>query len=746
MSWIFRFCWLLATLCLQDVAAQINRRADDLLDDSYWNEEGSYHGDVEKLLQGHRENDDMVRSIGARYQIVFPVQLRHHEKMGISTREIGASKQQTGKHYHRTSLLIKAFSHKFRLDLELNTELFAPDLFQKHFLREGVEQQTKQEIEHCYYHGTVKDYPGAVAAFRTCSGVSGIIHIGNETFVIHPFYGGDLSRKHPHVIFEARTKVKQICANTGMLEWNMRNYRGKTGKKFKRDVREVTKYVETALILDKAMFDKRNGSKRIEVVQDAIQIANIADLYFRTMHTRLSVVYVETWASENQAQVDRSQDIHRALLNFNDYISRKLYNVLKDTTQLLSGESFPDGSSGMAIPDTVCTAKSVGLSVDINPYEPHLVAGTMAHMIGHNIGMGHDDGKTSKECHCGDWHGCIMSQTIVGLDGVQPYKFSECSLSDYHVTLQRGHAICLLNRPGNQKEYFRTCGNGIVEDDEECDCGTIEECMNDPCCDGITCKLVMDAECAAGPCCDDCKLREKGAPCREATNECDLPEVCTGRSGQCPQDIYKKNGNRCESNTGTCFNGICPTLNSQCRLIWGDGGVAGDKKCFDQFNSQGVINGHCGLDAHRNFIPCEKEHVMCGMLQCQMGSDHPIVSGMDHLYSRTLISIQKRQFECKVTSGTVAASNFPDIGFVRDGTSCGTNLICINKTCSSIYPYIDRSKCPSNNVALDCSGHGTCSTQIHATVIPAGQVTIVRRRPTFPTHILRTETTSARPL
>ncbi len=67
-------------------------------------------------------------------------------------------------------------------------------------------------------------------------------------------------RKHPHVIFEARTKVKQMCANTGMLEWGLRsgNYRKgqkpkSSNERLKRDVREVTKYVETALVLDKAM-------------------------------------------------------------------------------------------------------------------------------------------------------------------------------------------------------------------------------------------------------------------------------------------------------------------------------------------------------------------------------------------------------------------------------------------------------------------------------------------------------------
>lgn len=54
------------------------------------------------------------------------------------------------------------------------------------------------------------------------------------------------------------------------------------------------------------------------------------------LNTRVSVVYIETWQNTNQAMVDRNQDISRALLNFNDYTSRKLFKIDKDTTQLLS--------------------------------------------------------------------------------------------------------------------------------------------------------------------------------------------------------------------------------------------------------------------------------------------------------------------------------------------------------------------------------------------------------------------------
>uniref|UniRef100_A0ABD2VXS6 Uncharacterized protein n=1 Tax=Trichogramma kaykai TaxID=54128 RepID=A0ABD2VXS6_9HYME len=455
-------------------------------------------------------------------------------------------------------------------------------------------------------------------------------------------------------------------------------------------------------------FDKRNGSTRTEVVHDIIQVANIADLYFRTLNTRVSVVYIETWQGENQISLDKNTDISRALLDFNDYKTRNMFQIFHDTAQLLSGKNFAGGESGIAAPDTVCSQKSVGISVDINTYEPHLLAGSMAHMIGHNIGMSHDDGRS--DCRCYDWHGCIMAQSIVGLENVQPYKFSECSRADYVTALKNGKDVCLLNKP-NELDIRRLCGNRIIDDGEECDCGTIDECANfDPCCDAITCKLFREAECASGPCCKNCKLKLSGSICREATNECDLPEFCSGNVGSCPIDVFKKNGHPCASGEGFCFNGQCPALNQQCRQIWGYGGMAADRQCFEQFNSKGSINGHCGTDRSGHFIKCEAENVYCGLLQCQEGGKQPAIDGVDTLYSRTIISIKGNEYECKATMEDIKSErSVPGLGLVHDGTLCGDNLICINQTCVSQFPFIQISKCPSNHGNHECSGHGVCS-------------------------------------
>ncbi|XP_065073377.1 uncharacterized protein LOC135697550 isoform X1 [Ochlerotatus camptorhynchus] len=99
-----------AILALVMALAESAGEADYTLDDSFWNEESPvvYNhgwdaqtkkpldgtprlpGEVERLLKEHQQNQELVEKIGRNsYQIIYPVQLRHHEKMGISTREVG---------------------------------------------------------------------------------------------------------------------------------------------------------------------------------------------------------------------------------------------------------------------------------------------------------------------------------------------------------------------------------------------------------------------------------------------------------------------------------------------------------------------------------------------------------------------------------------------------------------------------------------------------------------------------------
>ncbi|KAL3269343.1 hypothetical protein HHI36_008415 [Cryptolaemus montrouzieri] len=63
----------------------------------------------------------------------------------------------------------------------------------------------------------------------------------------------------------------------------------------------------------------------------------------------------------------------------------------------------------------------------------------------------------------------------------------------------------------------------------------------------------------------------------------------------------------------------------------------------------------------------------------------------------------------KTTTGNGEKSDLPQHGLVRDGTPCGDNLICLNQTCTSIFPYIDQLKCPTTHNNQECSGRGYCT-------------------------------------
>ncbi|KAK0161436.1 hypothetical protein PV327_009906 [Microctonus hyperodae] len=189
---------------------------------------------------------------------------------------------------------------------------------------------------------------------------------------------------------------------------------------------------------------------------------------------------------------------------------------------------------------------------------------TLAHEIGHNFGSPHDPNKCSPGGEDGNF---IMFARATSGDKRNNNRFSPCSLISINPVLNfKARSI-----KGCFAEYQTAiCGNGVVEDGEECDCGWEEDC-NDPCCHPqrlrhepfeIPCRLTEDAVCSPsqGPCCNaECSLRT-GTKCRD-DNGCRDASFCDGRGPQCPPSVNKPNKTICNEEfvcyMGECTGSIC---------------------------------------------------------------------------------------------------------------------------------------------------------------------------------------------
>ncbi|XP_006900362.1 PREDICTED: disintegrin and metalloproteinase domain-containing protein 2-like [Elephantulus edwardii] len=468
----------------------------------------------------------------------------------------------------------------------------------------------EKKLNLCNYQGHVEGFPNSVVTISTCSGLRGLIQFENISYGIEPL---ETAVRFAHMIYPIKSKNASYS-----LYAKMDNEKRQLSHKIPRIKYEYL------------------GSDAAVVTQKVFQVIELTSTMFTSFNITLVLSSLELWIDNNKIPV--TGDANELLYRFLNWKSTYLVLRPYDVTFLLV---YRDKSNyaGATLKGKMCDKKSAGgVALYSTTISLEAFAVIIAQLLGLSMGIAFDD---INKCHCSG-AACVMSPEAIHSSGVK--IFSNCSIEDFIHFISKPVSQCLQNKPHLEPSYkTSSCGNKLVEDGEQCDCGHLE-------------------------------FRAKGEICRLSEDECDLTEYCNGSSNFCPKNFYLHDGYRCNMNQWVCMKGKCWDGTRICEEIYGQGTLYGSQACFEEINSRNDQFGNCGLSL-RGFVPCTLSNLRCGKLVCIYRSKFPFSKeNAEVLYTR-------------VKGDLCVSLYFPDRNttdrhmWVPSGTICGNNKICIENMC-----------------------------------------------------------------
>ncbi|XP_006900364.1 PREDICTED: disintegrin and metalloproteinase domain-containing protein 18-like [Elephantulus edwardii] len=551
----------------------------------------------------------------------------------------------------------------------------------------------------CHYRGYVADFPNSVVTLNICSGLRGFLQFENITIGIEPI-GSCAGFKH--IIYQVKNNSLEIPVLTESgsnaqhkdqpLEGHMNSQRNLFSKQFPH-------HLEIYIIVEKTLYDYM-GSGMMTVTQKIVQVIGLVNTMFTQLKLNVILSSLELWSEKNY--ISTSGDADDILQRFLAWKQDNFVPRPHDMAYLLIYSNYPK-HVGATFPGMICN-KSYDVGIAMYPDSISLegFAVIITQLLGLNLGLTYDD---MKKCVC-PRATCIMNHEAPYSSGIK--MFSNCSMYDYTHFVSKFEPKCLQEISHLQLLYENqpVCGNGILEPNEECDCGNEEECQFEKCCDYSICKLKGSVQCGSGACCtSECELAVAGTPCRKSVDEeCDFTEYCNGTSSNCVPDTYALNGHMCKLGTAYCYNGRCQTTDTQCVEAFGKGAKAAPFACFEEVNPLHDGSGNCSSKDLRS-LPCEQKDVLCGKLACIWS--HENANKNDN--PTTVYSYVQGHVCMSTVIGSSVSSDGRDYAYVADGTACGPQMYCLNKTCQEVslieYDCNPNIKCKGNGV---CNNLGNC--------------------------------------
>ncbi|XP_075390634.1 disintegrin and metalloproteinase domain-containing protein 8 isoform X3 [Tenrec ecaudatus] len=560
--------------------------------------------------------------------------------------------------------------HNFTLHLRKNRELLSARYTETYTAANGsevVEHLGRQD--HCLYQGHVEGHRGSVASISTCEGLRGFFRASRSVHLIEPLDGVEEGQ---HALYQwqhlkdklgtcgvSNAKLERILGPRIAAAYRPRN------RPPSSEPRHVEMYVVTDSLESQLYPDQQVLRRRV------MEVVNHVDKLYQQLNFRVGLVGLEMWSSD---KILVSSNPEVTLDNFQEWRANHLVSRhTHDNAQFITGIDFDGVTLGLATVASMCTRRlSAGVNQDHNK-SPLGVATTIAHEMGHNLAMDHDDNVDN--CYCPVPRvdgGCVMAAS---LGEKFPTLFSECSRMVLQSFVETPQTACVQGALDTSRLVSDpVCGNKLLERGEQCDCGSAQECKN-PCCNATSCQIAKEAKCARGACCDQCKVKPAGVLCRPAKDTCDLAEYCDGQQPECPEDDFQENGSPCPG--GYCYNGLCPTLHSACSQLWGTGVQEAAEVCF-KFKVSVKCQAFSG-QADR-----------CGVLFCR-GGQKPKV--------RTSCILSASSGPCQA----LLTEDHKAYEMVPVGTKCDQGKVCWEGSCQDLQVY------RAENCSAKCNGHGVCN-------------------------------------
>uniref|UniRef100_A0A2I3FYZ3 ADAM metallopeptidase domain 15 n=1 Tax=Nomascus leucogenys TaxID=61853 RepID=A0A2I3FYZ3_NOMLE len=367
-------------------------------------------------------------------------------------------------------------------------------------------------LENCCYQGRVQGYAGSWVSVCTCSGLRGLVVLTAERSYTLEQGPGDL--QGPPII--SRIQDLHLPGHTCALSWREfvhtqtppEHPLGQRHIRRRRDVVTETKTVELVIVADHSEVQKYRDFQHL--LNRTLEVALLLDTFFRPLNVRVALVGLEAWTQRDLVEISPNPAV--TLENFLHWRRAHLLPRLPhDSAQLVTGTSFSGPTVGMAIQNSICSPDFSG-GVNMDHSTSILgVASSIAHELGHSLGLDHD--LPGNSCPCpgpAPAKTCIMEASTDFLPGL---NFSNCSRRALEKALLDGMGSCLFERLPSRPPMAAFCGNMFVEPGEQCDCGFPDDCV-DPCCDSSTCQLRPFAQCASdGPCCQNCQVCDSNRHC-----------------------------------------------------------------------------------------------------------------------------------------------------------------------------------------------------------------------------------------